>query len=211
MSPRRSVLAARATRSAVVEETVNRASLAGLEGVSIGDLAESLGMSKAGVIGPFGSKEVLQLAALERAIEIFRGEVWDRAAGVEPGLERLRAIIDAWLDYLDRDVFPGGCFLTQSACEFDGRPGPVKEAVERGLFLWQSVLEAEAKVAVAAGELPPVDPGQVAFEIGAIAQGVNQARQLRGDERAVERGRRAMLRALYLDPDPRALRSDSAA
>jgi len=199
MSPRRSAIAAKATRQAVIEETVSRASLAGLESVSIGGLADGLGMSKAGVIGPFGSKEALQLAALERAIEIFLGEVWEPAADAAPGLDRLRAVTDAWLDYLGRDVLPGGCFLTQAACEFDGRPGRVKEAVERALTRWQWLLEAEAQTAVSAGELPRVDPGQVAFELGAIAQGVNQARQLRGDELAVQRGRRAVLRALYLD------------
>ena len=65
MSPRRSALAAQATRVAVIEETVNRASVYGLNAVSIGGLAEGLGMSKAGVVGPFGSKEALQLAALD--------------------------------------------------------------------------------------------------------------------------------------------------
>ena len=184
---------------AVIEETVHRASVDGLNAVSIGGLAESLGMSKAGVVGPFGSKEALQLAALERAIEIFRHEIWDPAAGAEPGLARLESIADGWLGYLGRGVLPGGCFLTQSACEFDGRPGPVKEAIVQALSLWQSVLEAEVRTAVAAGELPDVDPGQVAFELNAIAQGVNQALQLRGDEQAVPRGRRAMRRALHLD------------
>lgn len=200
VSPRRSALAAQATRSAVINETVNRASTDGLEGVSIGGLAQSLGMSKAGVIGPFGSKKTLQLAALERAIEIFRAEVWEPAAAAPPGLARLTAITDAWLNYLSRDVFPGGCFLTQSAAEFDGRPGPVKEAVVQALSLWEAVLASEAKVAVKAGQLPAIDPRQVAFELGAIAQGVNQALQLRGDERAVERGRLAMRRSLGVSP-----------
>ena len=199
MSPRRSAVAAQATRVAVIEETVNRASVEGLNAVSIGGLAESLGMSKAGVVGPFGSKEALQLAALARAFEIFRHEVWDPAAGAAPGLARLGSISVNWLGYLSRGVLPGGCFLTQSACEFDGRPGPVKEAIVQAASLWQSVLEAEVKTAVAAGELGDVDPGQVAFELNAIAQGVNQALQLRGDEQAVLRGRRAMRRALHLD------------
>jgi len=199
MSPRRSALAALATRVAVIEETVNRASVYGLNAVSIGGLAEGLGMSKAGVVGPFGSKEALQLAALDRAIQIFRHEIWDPAAGAEPGLARLESISDLWLGYLGRGVLPGGCFLTQSACEFDGRPGPVKDAVVQALSRWHSVLEAEVTTAVAAGDLPDLDPGQVAFELNAIAQGVNQALQLRGDEQAVLRGRRAMRRTLHLD------------
>lgn len=182
----------------MIEETVNRASTHGLEGVSIGGLAGSLGMSKAGVIGPFGTKEALQLAALDRAIEIFRNEVWEPAAQAPPGLARLVAITDAWLIYLTRDILPGGCFLAQSATEFDGRPGPVRDAVRHTLSLWQSVLEQEVKTAVAAGEMPEVETEQVAFELGAIALGVNQAKQLRGDRRAAQRGRLAMNRALHL-------------
>ena len=154
-------------------------------------------MSKAGVIGPFGSKESLQLAALERAIEIFRREIWEPAATAEPGLARLEAIADAWLSYLERDVLPGGCFLTQAASEFDGRPGPVRDAIDRAYAQWDAVLVRDVVAAVRAGSLPDVDPEQVAFELGAIAQGVNQARQLRGDPQAVQRGRRAMRRVLH--------------
>ena len=199
MSPRRSAAAAESTKQAVIEETVNRASLAGLEAVSIGGLADALGMSKAGVIGPFGSKEALQLAALDRAIAIFRAEVWEPAAEAAPGIGRLEAITEAWLAYLTQDVLPGGCFLSQSATEFDGRPGPVRDAVEETLSLWQSVLAAEARTAIAAGDLPAEDPEQVAFELSAIALGVNQAHQLRRDKEAATRGRRAMRRALCLD------------
>lgn len=186
----------------MIDQAVDQASVEGLEGVTIGRLADNLGMSKAGVIGPFGSKEGLQLAALERAIDVFRREIWEPARTVEPGLARLEAITEAWLDYLRRDVFPGGCFLTQAACEFDGRPGRVREAVDQALSLWHSTLAHEAAQAVQAGDLPDIDPEQVAFELGAIAQGVNQARQLRRDPQALQQGRRAMRRALYLDDKP---------
>lgn len=197
MSPRSSVAQASRTRATIVAEVVARASVEGLEGVTIGTIADDLGMSKAGVVGPFGSKEELQLAALERAIAIFRAEVWDRAAGSAPGLERLRAIAEQWVSYLERDVFPGGCFLTAAAAEFDGRPGRVKEAVEEALRLWNSVLAAEVRTAIANGEVDPdTDPTQVAFELNAIAMAVNQARQLRGDAGAGRRGRMAMARVL---------------
>lgn len=199
MSPRRSAAAAAATRAAVLDEAVELASREGLEGVSIGDLAAQMGMSKAGVVGPFGSKEALQLAALARASEIFRREVWERAAGREPGLPRLRAICEAWISYLERDVFPGGCFLTQTGAEFDGRPGPVRDALLETSKLWQAVLRREAQTARRRDELPAdSDPAQVAFELEAVAQGVNTARQLRGDPRAGARGRAAMRRVLGL-------------
>lgn len=197
MSPRSSVAEASRTREAIVAEVVARASVEGLEGITIGTVADGLGMSKAGVVGPFGSKEELQLAALEGAIEIFRAEVWDRAADSSPGLDRLRAIAERWISYLERDVFPGGCFLTAAAAEFDGRPGRVRDAVAATLRLWNSVLEAEARTAIEAGELDPsADPAQVAFELNAIAMAVNQARQLRADADAGRRGRIAMARAL---------------
>jgi AcrR family transcriptional regulator len=197
MSPRSSAEAAARTRAAVVAETVDLASTGGLETLSIGQLAESLRMSKAGVIGPFGSKEQLQLAALDEAAAIYRRELWGPAESATPGLPRLRAIAEAWLSYLERDVFPGGCFMTQAAAEFDGRPGAVRDAVARYLDLWDSVIQAEVRTAVENGDLPAdADPAQIAFEMNGIAQGVNQARQLRGDAQAVDRGRRAMARLL---------------
>lgn len=200
MSPRRSAAGPKLTRQAVLDETIDEASLHGLDAVTIGRLAERLGMSKAGVVGPFGSKESLQLAALEQAVALFRREIWDPSAGRKPGLTRLEALAEAWLDYLSRDVFPGGCFLTQAAGDFDGRPGPVRDAVRGAFALWQSVLEQEVERAVEQGELPEgVDPAQIAFELAAIAQGVNQRRQLMGDEGAVGRGRTAMRRILFLD------------
>ncbi len=197
MSPRSSVAQASRTRAAIVAEVVDRASVEGLEGVTIGTVADGLGMSKAGVVGPFGSKQGLQLAALERAIAIFRAEVWDRPAAGPPGLARLQAIAEQWVSYLERGVFPGGCFLTAAAVEFDGRPGPVKDAVDRALRLWNATLEAEAQTAIEDGELDSgTDPAQVAFELNAIAMAVNQALQLRDDADAGRRGRTAMARVL---------------
>ena len=197
MSPRRSAVMAAETRTLILREAVDQASRDGLEATTVGSLARRLGMSKAGVVGPFGSKGELQLAALRMAIDVFRGEIWEPCQALEPGLERLEAFCAAWLSYLERDVFPGGCFLTQAACDFDGRPGPIRDEVERALALWDSVLEREAARAIESGQIAgDLDPAQIAFELGAIAQGTNQARQLRGDPEAIERGRRAMRRAL---------------
>jgi len=197
MSPRASASAAAETRTGIIDAAVKQASMEGLESLTIGRLAGQLEMSKAGVIGPFGTKEQIQLAALDSAIEIFRLRVWKPASQADSGLPRLRAITEAWLDYLTGDIFPGGCFLTQAAAEFDGRPGELRNAIDRTLRLWEGVLEHEAEVGVEKGELPEgTDPGQVAFEIHAIAQGVNQARQLRSDPNARDRGEAAFGRIL---------------
>lgn len=188
--PRRSVAEARKTHDSIVARAVDLASLEGLEGLTIGRLAGELDMSKAGVIGHFGTKEALQLAALEQANEIFRREVWDRAAGEEAGLPRLRAIAEAWISYLERDVFPGGCFLTAASTEWDGREGPVRDAIASSLDLWRRLLRREAR------EAGYEDPDQVAFELGGIAVGLNQALQLFGDRSAGRRARRAVERVL---------------
>src|SRR4051812_31742369 len=118
MSPRRSAAAALDTRRTILDRAVDVASLQGLEGLTVGTLAGELSMSKAGVVGPFGSKEALQLAALERAVEIFTERVWVPAADAEPGLLRLRALCETRIAYLSGNCFPGGCFLASAAPEF---------------------------------------------------------------------------------------------
>lgn len=153
-------------------------------------------MSKAGVLGHFGTKEGLQLAVLEAAIERFLDEVWRPVEHVEPGLTRLQAISEAWLSYLERGVFPGGCFLTAASTEFDGRPGVVRERVSGALRAWRTTLTREAARATSAGELPrDADPAVIAFQLGALMLGVNQAIQLFQDPASAAHGR-AAIRAL---------------
>lgn len=198
MSPRRSAEDARQTRAAIVERAVEVSSTAGLEGLTFGRLAAELEMSKAGLLGHFPRKELLQVTALERAAEIFRREVWDRTAEVDRGLPRLVAICDAWVSYLERGL-PGGCFLTAASCEFDGRPGPVRDAVADVLTTWYGALESEAAAAIEAGDLPAEsDPAAIAFQLNSIAMGANQAIQLFGDRQAPERARHAMRAVLGL-------------
>lgn len=199
MSPRRSAAAARETRGEIVARAVAVASTDGLEGLTIGRLASDLSMSKAGVIGHFGSKQQLQLAALEEAVAIFTREVWQPLAERPAGRERLLAISDAWIAHLRRGTFPGGCFLTAASMEFDGRGGPVRERVAAALNLWRSVIEHDVRAAVAAGELTAeIEPAQVWFEWNAAAVALNQALQLFGNDAAPARARRLMHRALGL-------------
>src|SRR5436189_3563837 len=96
MAGRRSVAEARDTRAAILRRAVDIASVDGLEGLTIGRLAGELDMSKAGVIGHFGSKEELQLATLDLASDIFREEVWEPVQHLPQGLPRLLAICEAW-------------------------------------------------------------------------------------------------------------------
>lgn len=197
MSPRRSAVEAARTRDAIIARSIEIASVEGLEAITIGRLASDLEMSKAGVLGGFGTKEELQRAALAAAIDVFRREVWEPSAEAEPGLARLEAICEHWLSYLERRVFPGGCFLTAASCEFDDRPGPVHDAIANALALWLKTLEQEAQRAVDEGELPQgSDAALIAFQLNAVAMGANQALQLLGDRRALVLAHEAMRETL---------------
>src|SRR3954471_24192764 len=115
--PRRSNAEAARTRAAIIDRAVQTASVEGLEGVTIGRLADDLGMSKAGVIGQFGTKTQLQRGALDSARERFTRDVLGPAEGMERGLERLLTICDSWVAHVSLPAFPGGCFFTAASCE----------------------------------------------------------------------------------------------
>jgi AcrR family transcriptional regulator len=198
--PRRSASAVDADRALTLQAAVDVASIVGLDGLTIGRLAEQLGMSKSGLAGRFGSKQQLQLATLDRAVEMFAGSVYEPAAAAPAGRARLLAICDRWIAYLAEPVFPGGCFMTTASVEFDAREGPVHDAVELAMRRWLRVLQADAAIAVAAGELPrDADPADIAFTLNALAVGTNCEYQLHGDARALDRGLRAM-RAVLAPP-----------
>ncbi|GHE13784.1 TetR/AcrR family transcriptional regulator [Streptomyces alanosinicus] len=199
MSPRNSVAESHRTRQRIVERGIAIASADGLEGLTLGRLATDLDMSKAGVLGHFGTKEVLQLATLEGAAAAFSRLVWEPVAHKEPGLPRLRAVFETWISYLatERDTFPGGCLITTASVEFDSRPGAVRDAVARLLHTWRRRLAGEVGAAVRAGDLPPdTDPEQVAYEIVGMYMALNQELQLFAAPSAVARTRRAIDRLL---------------
>jgi AcrR family transcriptional regulator len=198
--PRRSNAEAAQTRQAIIERAVQTASIEGLEGVTIGRLADDLGMSKAGVIGHFGNKTDLQRAALRQAQQIFTKQVWEPAQDEPAGLPRLLAICDAWVAHIANSPFPGGCFMCTVSTEWDARNGGVREDVRSGWERWAKQLRREASTARDQGELPAAtDPDQVVFELMGIAMSLNQSLQLLEDRRAVARARRAMRRALGRD------------
>jgi AcrR family transcriptional regulator len=199
MPGRRSAAEARTTREAILRRAADVASAEGLEGLTIGRLAGDLEMSKAGILGHFGTKEELQLATLELASQIFQDEVWEPAADLEPGLARLLGICESWTRYADKPSFPGGCFMAAASFEWDGREGRVHDALARDTGRWRKVLVREIEQAMADGDLPPdTDPAQVAFSLEALASGMNPARQLHGDREAAEWSLRAMHAVLGL-------------
>lgn len=201
--PRRSAAAVAQTRAVVTEAATQRASVEGLEGLTIGGLADEVEMRKSSVFSLFGSKEDLQLATLGAAVESFRREVWSPVADLEPGLPRLLALCDTWLDYHRREVMPGGCFLTTATVEFDARPGPLRDAIAETMKRWLAVLEREATAGIEAGDLQPdTNAADLAFELNALAAAASYGFQLWRDPEVLARARRSMRRALGVDMNP---------
>jgi AcrR family transcriptional regulator len=173
------------TRHSILERAVDVASLEGLEGLTIGRLAEELSMSKSGLFAHFGSKEDLQIATIEAAQERFRVEVL-RPAFAEPrGLPRLTALCLAFVGYVERRVFPGGCFFAGASFEFDGRRGAVREMIARAMDGWIETLETAITMARDEGHIDPhVDTKQLAFELNSIFMGLTFAFELLKDPEA---------------------------
>lgn len=192
------------TKQSILERAVDVASLEGLEGLTIGRLADELKMSKSGLFAHFGSKEELQLATIEAASQRYIREIFTPALQQPRGLPRLHAICDAWLSYIRRAVFPGGCFFAAASFEFDSRPGPVRDRVSALMSDWIDALEKAIRMARDEGHLrDDVDPAQLAFELNALFFGANFAFYLQHDEQALERARKAVdarLEALRVTP-----------
>ena len=181
------------TKQSILERAVDIASLEGLEGLTIGRLADDLGMSKSGLFAHFGSKEDLQLATVAAAAERFINEAVRPAFKAERGYPRLLAICRAWISYVRREVFPGGCFFAAASFEFDGRPGAIRDAIANLMDEWVGAIEKAIVMAKDEGHLvAAVDPKQLAFEINSLFFGANFAYQLRGDKKALERATKAI-------------------
>ncbi|ANW65378.1 TetR family transcriptional regulator [Mycobacterium sp. djl-10] len=197
MSPRRSVADAQVTRSRILDRAAEIASEEGLDGITIGRLAEELGMSKSGVHKQFGTKEMLQISTLDKAFVDFWHRVVEPALSDPAGLRRLRTLCANSVGYLQEPLLPGGCLMTAALTEYDGRPGRVRDAVADVWSRWRGQLRTELITAVDQDELgADFDIDQALFEIVAAGLALNAAMQLEHDQAAGDRARRAMQRAL---------------
>ena len=179
------------SRAAILDAAAQLATVEGLDGLSIGRLAEHIGMSKSGLYAHFGSKEELQLATIDAASEIFVREVI-APARAHVGILRLEALGDHFLSYLERKVFPGGCFFAAAQAEFDTHSGRVREKLREAHRGWLGYLEHQVREAQAAGEIADgEDPEQLVFELKALLSMANSVFMLHGDPTALERARRA--------------------
>jgi AcrR family transcriptional regulator len=180
----------RGTRAAIVARAKQVARNDGLEGLTIGRLASEMQMSKSGLFRHFGSKEELQLATIEAAAQEYIEQIVEPALQEPEGRERLAALCEHYLRYLEGQVGQGGCFWAGCAAEFDDRPGPVRDRVSEMLAAWFELMSREAEAAGAD------DPEQLAFELHSLTMGANLRSQLLADPKAFDRARVALRRLL---------------
>jgi AcrR family transcriptional regulator len=186
------------TKRAILARAVDIASAEGLQGLSIGRLATELGVSKSGLFAHFGSKQELQLETIDAAGEIFEQYVWLPVADTEPGIVRLAALIDSWLEYFRDGPFRGGCFFSNAHHEFDSRPGLVHDRIAEQKQRWTNAIVAHVRSAQKRGQLRrEIEPEQLAFELDAMGVLANSLWQLNRDPRAFERAKAAVRQRLH--------------
>jgi AcrR family transcriptional regulator len=187
------------TRAAILREAVSLATVDGLEGLSIGNLAASLGMSKSGLYAHFGSKQDLQLATVDEAERIFQAEVIEPALAAPAGVAQLVALCEGFFGHLERRTFPGGCFFAGAALEMGPRPGPVNERVAAFQRGFVGLIHQFVATSLELGQLPDdEDVDQLTFELNGIILAANTNVVLAQDPRALEIARRVVRRRLRI-------------
>lgn len=185
------------TYTAILDTAVRLASVQGLEGLSIGRLAQQVGVSKSGLYAHFRSKRRLQLDVIRQARSIFEREVIAPAFEAPEGIRRLEALCEAYLSYVERRVFPGGCFFAGMMAEFDAQSGSAHDEAAADQREWIGLIEEIARQAQARGEFAPdADIPQLAFDLTAAVEHANYYSVLFGDTAVVGRARIAIAAAI---------------
>ncbi len=185
------------TRRLILDTAVRLATVEGLDGLSIGTLANATELSKSGVYAHFDSKEALQLATVDTARSLFI-DVVVAPALEHRGLERLRALCASFLAYVENRTLPGGCFFAAAAAELGGRPGPLRERVAANQKDWIGVLTEAANEAVDRSELrSDIDVATLVFELNALVIAANTAFILHDDPAVLSQARTAIERVIH--------------
>ncbi len=174
LSPRKPRIDGVESRRSILDAAARLATTHGLQGLSIGELATHIGMSKSGLYAHFKSKEELLLATIARAAEIFEEDVARNVPVDAHGLARVFALSEAFLDHLARRVFPGGCFFATTFAEFAVHPGRVRDRILEVKAVWLGQFVAALEQAQCAGEIAAdADVEQLVFEITSVLFSAN--------------------------------------
>ncbi len=185
------------SHAAILEAATRLASTRGLDRLSIGELADEVGISKSGLYAHFGSKEELQLATIDAAEEIFNRVVVAPSDAARPGMAAVLALCDAFLDHLRDKVFPGGCFFACASAEMHARPGPVKDRIAEFDGRWRGRFERHLEIARADGDLPAdEDLDALVFDLDALLYYAHGAFSFRDDPAVLEQAGQAVRRRL---------------
>ena len=198
------------TRVAILDEALKIASKVGLEGLTIGSLAEATGMSKSGLFAHFGSREDLQLAVLDHAAQRYGEMVFVPVLKIERGVPRLRALFERWLEWTLESGLPGGCIMISAAIEYDDRPGPIRDAAIANQHRGMAITEKAVRLAVEEGHLgADTDPKQIGFEMLGIVLASHNHRRLLGDKEARKRALTAFEELIARHAAPKKLKAVS--
>jgi AcrR family transcriptional regulator len=180
------------TRREILERAAGLASQVGLEGLTIGRLADELELSKSGLFAHFHSKEALQVETLRFAAELFVDRVVRPALKAPRGEPRVRALFERWLEWAKANPLPGGCVFVAAASEMDDREGPAREELVRQQRDWLELIASVARTAIREGAFrADADPEQFAYELHGVKLAYHHASRLLRDPAAEARARRA--------------------
>ena len=180
------------TRQEILGRAAQVASLVGLEGLTIGGLAEELELSKSGLFAHFHSKEALQVETLRFAAQLFVESVVRPALKARRGEPRVRAVFERWLEWARANTLEGGCLFVAASSELDDREGPARQELVRQQKEWLGFLSTVAGAAVSEGHFrAKLDTEQLAHDVYGVMLACHHARRLLRDPRAEERARRA--------------------
>jgi len=175
------------TKQIIIDAALRLAEQIGLEGLSIGALAEVTRMSKSGVFAHFGSREELQISVIREYYQRFSNEVFFPAMQAPRGLPRVRALFANWMKRVAIEI-QSGCIFISGAVEFDDRPGPVRDALATSVQTWLTALHRAVVQAKQEGHLvSDADEAQMAFEIHGLILALHYEARFLKNPGALER------------------------
>ena len=161
------------TKAFILQGAIEIAGKEGLEGITIGNLAERVEMSKSGVFAHFGSRDELLIEVIKEYYRRFERDVFEPALSLPKGLPRLRKMIRNWID-VSSDKNSPGCFFISGAIEYDDRPSHIREELFKSVEVWRNAIRRAIKESIEEGQLKSdTDVEQMLFQIYSVVLGVH--------------------------------------